>query len=84
MGGFVAKIISPPKPPPAPVREVVTQAPKGPTVAEVDDFSKRWNIALITTYRITTYEITVKAKIIGSKICFFELNSKRYWLKFSI
>ena len=41
MGGFVAKIISPPKPPPAPVREVVTQAPKGPTVAEVDDFSKR-------------------------------------------
>ena len=42
MGGFVSKIISPPKPPPpAPVPQVVTQAPKGPTVAEVDDFSKR-------------------------------------------
>ena len=41
MGGFVAKIISPPKPPPAPVQQVVTEAPKGPTTAEIDDLTTR-------------------------------------------
>ena len=42
MGGFVAKIISPPKPvAPQVQKAAVKVAPKGPTVAEVDDFSKR-------------------------------------------
>jgi hypothetical protein len=50
----------------------------------VDVFSKRWNIVLTTTYLIIMYEVAVKAKIIANKICFFALNSKRYWLKFSI
>ncbi len=39
MGGFVARVISPPKPPPpppAPVQEVIQTAPKGPTVAEIN------------------------------------------------
>ena len=44
MGGFVAKIAAPlVKKPVAPQvqRTAVKAAPKGPTVAEVDDFSKR-------------------------------------------
>ena len=42
MGGFVAKIISPPRPvAPQVQKAAVKVAPKGPTVAEVDDFSKR-------------------------------------------
>jgi len=46
MGGFVAKVAAPIVRKPRPVAPQVQQAavrvaPKGPTVAEVDDFSKR-------------------------------------------
>ena len=41
MGGFVSKIFSPPKPPAQVQKAAVKAAPKGPTVAEVDDFTKR-------------------------------------------
>ena len=41
MGGFVAKIFSSPKPPVQVQKAAVKAAPKGPTVAEVDDFTKR-------------------------------------------
>ena len=44
MGGFVAKVVAPlVKKPVAPQvqQAAVKAAPKGPTVAEVDDFSKR-------------------------------------------
>ena len=46
MGGFVAKVISPVIKAPTPVapqvqKAAVEKAPKGPTVAEVDDLTKK-------------------------------------------
>ncbi len=44
MGGFVAKIISPPKPPQQAQQvqqQAVRQEPKGPTAAEIDDLTTR-------------------------------------------
>ena len=46
MGGFVARVVAPLVKKPRPVTPQIQQAavraaPKGPTVAEVDDFSKR-------------------------------------------
>ena len=46
MGGFVARVVAPLVKKPRPVAPQIQQAavraaPKGPTVAEVDDFSKR-------------------------------------------
>ena len=46
MGGFVARVVAPIVKQPRPVapqiqKAAVRAAPKGPTVAEVDDFSKR-------------------------------------------
>ena len=46
MGGFVARVVAPIVKQPRPVapqvqKAAVKAAPKGPTVAEVDDFTKR-------------------------------------------
>ena len=72
MGGFVAKVISNPKPQPAyapPVQQAAVQAaPKGPTRAEIDQ-SKRIGVArrgrratILTSYKGVDEDLTLGTK----------------------
>ena len=72
MGGFVAKVISKPKPQPVyapPVQQAAVQAaPKGPTRAEIDQ-SKRIGVArrgrratILTSYKGVDEDVTLGTK----------------------
>ena len=74
MGGFVAKVISKPKPRPAPTyvapvqQAAVQAAPKGPTRAEIDQ-SKRIGVSrrgrratILTSYKGVDEDLTLGTK----------------------
>ena len=74
MGGFVAKIISPPKPPQQAQQvqqQAVRQEPKGPTAAEIDDLTTKKKLAtdrrgrratMLTSTKGVDEEITLGSK----------------------